>query len=49
MGFNFINGSHGFAPNYNRGDGIKQGNGFFDQLFLIEAMDLVRGDGTFLN
>ena len=21
----------------------------FDQLFLIEAMDLVRGDGTFLN
>ena len=46
---NCIIGSHEFAPNYNRGDGIKQGNGFFDQLFLIEAMDLVQGDGTFLN
>ena len=49
MGSNYIDRSHGFPPNYNRGDGIKQGNGFFDQLFLIEAMDLVRGDGTFLN
>ena len=49
MGSNYIDQSHGFPPNYNRGDGIKQGNGFFDQLFFIEAMDLVRGDGTFLN
>ena len=49
MGSICIKGSHGFAQNYNRGDGIKQGNGFFDQLFLIEAMNLVRGDGTFLN
>ena len=39
----------GFPQNYNRGDGIMQGNDFFDQLFLIEAMDLVQGDETFLN
>ena len=44
---NSINETHGVPQNYNRGDGIKQGNGFFDQLFFIEAMDLVRGDGTF--
>ena len=49
MGSNCNNGSHGFALNYNRGDGIKQGKGFLDQSFLSEAMDLVRGNGTFLN
>ena len=36
---NSINQTHGVPQNYNRGDGIKQGNGFFDQLFFIEAMD----------
>ena len=33
MGSNCINGSHGFALNYNRGDGIKQGNGFLTNYF----------------
>ena len=28
---------------------LSKAMGFFYQIFLIEAMDLVRGDGTFLN